>query len=262
MKCQVIIPMTGKGSRFKAVGYKNLKPFIEVCGKPMLEWAVSMYPEDYEFVFICRYSSMSQNELVVLHNIANTRSSVIVYIDEQNWKKQGPVKDVLEASDSISNSLPSFINYCDFFCLWDCDNFVKKAYERDIAGAIPCYTGFHPNLIPTKNVYASCLKDMNDNLIEIREKHSFDKDKTKAHHSPGIYYFKDGRTLKKYCQKLVDEGPALNGEFYASFVYSKMLEDDLEIWVPDNIKYFCQWGTPEDLEEFNMWMKIMKGVEV
>ena len=30
---QIIIPMTGYGSRFVAAGYKELKPFIKIQGK-------------------------------------------------------------------------------------------------------------------------------------------------------------------------------------------------------------------------------------
>ena len=37
---KIIIPMTGYGSRFAAAGYKELKPFIEVQGRPILQWIV------------------------------------------------------------------------------------------------------------------------------------------------------------------------------------------------------------------------------
>lgn len=51
----IIIPMTGYGSRFVAAGYKELKPFIPVMGKPIIEWIVKgMYPEEEQFIFVCR----------------------------------------------------------------------------------------------------------------------------------------------------------------------------------------------------------------
>ena len=37
---QIIIPMTGYGSRFVAAGYKDLKPFIPIMGHPIIEWIV------------------------------------------------------------------------------------------------------------------------------------------------------------------------------------------------------------------------------
>ena len=49
----VIIPMTGYGSRFVAAGYKELKPFIPVMGIPIVEWIVTrMYPTDVNFIFV------------------------------------------------------------------------------------------------------------------------------------------------------------------------------------------------------------------
>lgn len=44
---QIIIPMTGYGSRFVAAGYKDLKPFIPIMGHPIIEWIVKrMYPQE------------------------------------------------------------------------------------------------------------------------------------------------------------------------------------------------------------------------
>lgn len=56
---------------------------------------------------------------------------------------------------------------------------------------------------------------------------------------------------------MMEANDVLNGEFYASLVYNYMTHNS--VWCPDNIKYFCQWGTPEDLKEFEMWMNILKG---
>lgn len=246
--------MTGFGSRFVAAGYDSLKPFIKVENKTMIEWVVSMYPEDTQFVFICRNEGYDKKyDFSILSRIA--KNYKIFWV--KDWVKLGPVNDVLRASEVIDDNVPSVINYCDFFCLWDANKFNEEALERKCLGAIPCYTGFHPHLIPKKNLYASCNVDDSHNLIEIREKFSFNEDKTKAHHSPGIYWFNSGKTLKKYCQKLIDSRNSLNGEYYASLVYNEVVKDG-DVWVPDNVKYFCQWGTPEDLREFELWMKILK----
>ena len=137
----------------------------------------------------------------------------------------------------------------------------QKILDRDCEGCVPCYTGFHPHLIPEKNLYASCQVDENGDLIEIREKYSFEQDKMKAKHSPGVYYFKSGAIMKEYCRKLVDSEIRVNGEFYASLPYNQMVQDGWKVWVPTDIPYFCQWGTPEDLKEFEYWMKIMRGLK-
>lgn len=256
---KIIIPMTGYGSRFVAAGYKELKPFIQVKGKPILEWIINgMYPDEKDILFICRKEHIDNIDGMKdkLLSIAPTAS--IYEIDD--WIKKGPVYDILRASDEIDNQEAAIINYCDFYMTWKWNKVKKSIIQRNCDGCVPCYTGFHPHLLPKKNLYASCRTDNNGNLIEIREKYSFEADKTRAKHSPGVYYFRTGELLKKYCQKLVDSKQELNGEYYASMPYNYMVEDGLKVWIPVNIDYFCQWGTPEDMKESIYWLDIMKGV--
>lgn len=284
----IIIPMTGYGSRFVAAGYQELKPFIPVMGKPIIEWIVKgMYPEDVHFVFVCRGEHLKKDPSMRERLLALAPDAVIVVIEE--WVKKGPVYDVLrayralcavkaagqetdllngmriennEAAGKFDKEDGCIINYCDFYMTWDFAAFAKEAKERDCDGAVPCYTGFHPNLLPQKNFYASCLTDEKDNLVEIREKYSFEKDKTKAKHSPGVYYFKNGAVMEKYCQMLTEhEECAINGEYYASLPYNFMVRDGLKVWIPTNVSYFCQWGTPEDMKEFVYWTDLVRKAE-
>lgn len=254
---QIIIPMTGYGSRFVDAGYKELKPFIRIQDKPIIQWIIDgMYPCEENIMFVCRkehLDTISEMQETLLEIAPKAK---IFAIDD--WIKRGPVYDILRASEIINDKEPVIINYCDFYMSWDWESFKKKLEERDPDGCVPCYTGFHPHLMVFKNYYASCLTDEEDNLIEIREKYSYEKDKTKAKHSPGNYYFKNGAYLKKYCRALVNSGNEINGEYYASMPYNFMVKDGLKVWVPTNIDYFCQWGTPEDMKESVYWINLMK----
>lgn len=266
----VIIPMTGYGSRFVAAGYKDLKPFIKIMNKPIIEWIVTkMYPSDVQFIFVCRGEHLKDDPSIRERLLELAPEATIVVIED--WVKKGPVYDVLRAyrmlcEEDGKKAIKDFdtkdgciINYCDFYMAWDYAAFAKEVKERDCDGAVPCYTGFHPNLLPEKNYYASCLTDEEDNLIEIREKYSFEKDKTLAKHSPGVYYFKNGDVMEKYCQILTEHDEcAINGEYYASLPYNFMVRDGLKVWVPTNVEYFCQWGTPEDMQEFVYWTDLIQ----
>lgn len=283
----IIIPMTGYGSRFVAAGYQELKPFIPVMGKPIVEWIVKgMYPEDVHFVFVCRGEHLKKDSSMRDRLRALAPKADLVSVED--WVKKGPVYDVLRAYRALCAAQESgaaadlsngvrveksakknfdkedgcIINYCDFYMSWDFNAFAKEAKARDCDGAVPCYTGFHPNLLPQKNFYASCLTDEDDNLVEIREKYSFEKDKTKAKHSPGVYYFKNGAIMEKYCQMLTEhEECAIGGEYYASLPYNFMVRDGLKVWIPTNVSYFCQWGTPEDMREFVYWTDLVRKAE-
>jgi NDP-sugar pyrophosphorylase family protein len=257
---KIIIPMTGNGSRFVAAGYKDLKPLIKVSGMPVIQWIVErMYPKDTPFLFVCRQEHLERIPELRRTLTAIAPNSEIFAIDD--WVKLGPVYDVLRAASSIDDDERCAINYCDFYMRWDYGRFEREVAARDCDGCVPCYTGFHPHLLVPENLYASCRVDADNNLLEIREKFSFTEDKTLTLHSPGVYYFRSGAILKKYCQMLVDSGETLKGEYYASLIYNNMVRDGLKVWVPANTTQFCQWGTPEDLQEYEFWISLIQGGE-
>lgn len=257
MKTQIFIPMTGNGSRFKAKGYEELKPFIKVHNKAIIEWVVKLFPGDESNInFICRSEHIE--DLTYFKKGLKIASKNAKIIPVSDWKKKGPVFDVLSIQDYIEEDFRIFISYCDYYMHWDYKKFKKEVIARDCEGAIPCYTGFHPHLIPDKNVYGTCLVDNKENLIEIKEKHVWNEDKTMDYISPGMFYFKNGTLLKKYCTKMINDGEKINGENYMSLVYNFLVNDGLKVWCPANVSKFCQWGTPEDLEEYLYWAAIIK----
>ena len=249
----VVIPMTGIGQRFKDQGYRSPKPLIEVLGKPIIQWICSMFPENQNFVFLCRDEHLQTTEMAAILKKISPNAKIV----SCEGHKLGPVYTILKCQNEISDENEIIVSYCDYYMHWNFQKFTNEIRLKKPDGAVPCYTGFHPHLIPQKNLYASCKVDSDFNLLEIREKFSYEADKTKALHSPGTYYFKSGRLLKRYCQKHFDSNEHLNGEFYMSLVYNELVKDKLHVYVPQNIPYFCQWGTPEDLNEFLIWNKIV-----
>lgn len=250
---KIVIPMSGLGKRFADAGYTDIKPLIKVHGKPIIEWVVSMFPGDNDFIFICRNEHLEKTELKsVLNRIAP--EGKIIGIDGH---KYGPVYAVSKVFDLINDEEEVIVNYCDFYQKWDFLDFVFTVNKLKVDGAIPCYTGFHPHLLHPQNLYASCKVDESKFLLEIREKFSFEIDKTKAYHSGGTYYFSKGKFVKKYFQMMIDEDVNLNGEYYVSLVYNLMLRDNFKVLVYDQVPFFCQWGTPSDLEEYLTWSKII-----
>ena len=55
----IVIPMAGAGSRFVVAGYKDPKPFIDVMGKPMIQWVIGNLATEIEHRFIKQ--GMSRN---------------------------------------------------------------------------------------------------------------------------------------------------------------------------------------------------------
>lgn len=244
---KIIIPMSGVGSRFQRAGYKVIKPLIKVDGHPMVEHVINMFPGKDDFIFICNKEHLALTNLKeVLLGIKP--SGEIVAIDPH---KMGPVYAVLKAKELIDDNEQVMVSYCDFSVYWDYDDFKKTVRNKLCDGCVTAYKGFHPHLLG-EGFYAGMQSDEENNMLEIREKHSFTENKMDSYQSAGSYYFSKGSYIKKYFQLLMDKNMNINGEYYVSSVYQLMKQDGLKIHIYD-LLHFLQWGTPEDLEEYTYW---------
>ncbi len=246
---QIVIPMAGTGKRFVDAGYKDIKPLIKVDGKPIIEYVVNLFPGENDFVFICNKEHLSTTPLRrVLKKLQP--NAVIVPIDGH---KLGPIETVLRGKEYIKDNEPIIINHCDFFQLWDYRKFKKKVTKEKVDGAIICYKGFHPHLLGP-DFYAGVKTDKDNVFIETKEKFSYTPNKMDTWQSSGMYYFRNGALAKKYLQMAKDKKLLTNGEYFIPWAYNLMKKDKLHSIVFP-AEYFCQWGTPKDLEAYLYWSK-------
>ncbi|MCP1228822.1 glycosyltransferase family protein, partial [Acetobacter fabarum] len=56
--------------------------------------------------------------------------------------------------------------------------------------------------------------------------------------------------------QLMAREDSLNGEYYASMIFNHLVADGLPVYAPANVNHFCQWGTPQDVDEYHYWTKI------
>jgi NDP-sugar pyrophosphorylase family protein len=246
---KIVVPMSGTGSRFMKAGYKMPKPLIEVHGKPIIEHVVNLFPGEDDFIFICNEEHLQLTNLRSELNRIKPSGRIVSIAPH----KLGPVYAVSKICDLLEDNVPVITTYCDYFMNWDYQDFKNTVERTGCDGAIPSYIGFHPHLLPEKNLYASTLVDADGYMVEIKEKQSYTADKALTPHSAGMYYFSKGSYIKKYFQKLMDDDIALNGEYYISLVYNLLQADGLKTLIYTNVSHFCQWGTPEDLEEYHYW---------
>lgn len=246
---KIIIPMSGIGKRFVEAGYWSPKPLIKVDGKPIIEHVISMFPKGSEFIFICnnnhRLVTSLETTLITL-----VPDSTIIWIDPHD---KGPVHATTYVYPYIKDDEEVLISYCDYYMTFDVEGMLEKVRTSNYAGAVPSYTGFHPHLLH-KKLYGGVKVDSDNLMLEYQEKHSFTDDPMKSHHSVGMYYFKNGREFKTYSDELLASDIRINGEAYTSMVYYLYLRDSKKIYVPEPT-HFMQWGTPEDLEEYEAWSR-------
>ncbi len=243
---QIVIPMAGRGDRFRRAGYPDIKPLIPVDGRPIIEHVVSMFPGEKDFLFICARDHLQTTPLAsVLRALAP--SGRIVGIEPH---KQGPVPTLLAAEEHVRDDSPVVLNYCDFFQEWDWQRFKDEMAAGGYDGAITAYRGFHPHSLGPNNYAYMREKDLL--LLEICEKKPYTADKMREFASAGTYYFSSGALLKETFRRALAEGLSTNGEFYASTPYNLLVREGRRVRVFE-VPRFLQWGTPEDLAEYRKW---------
>jgi len=247
----IIIPMSGIGNRFIQAGYKDPKPLIVVDGKPIIEHVCDLFPNEDKFTFICNSKHLAETNMrEVLLSIKQTANIVEI----PNHKK-GPVYAVSLIENLIEDDEEVIVNYCDFGTYWDYEDFLKHTRDRDADGAIPSYKGFHPHMLGSTN-YAF-MRDENQWMLEIKEKEPFTDNRMNEYASNGTYYFKKGAYVKKYFKEIMDKDINLKGEYYVSLIYNLLIQDNLKVSIYD-VQHMLQWGTPQDVEEYNTWSKYFK----
>jgi len=245
--------MSGIGQRFLSAGYQKPKPLIEINGRPMIEYVVSMFPGNHEFVFICNRQHLEETNMREVLNRIKPNGKII----SVEPHKKGPIFSIVQAEDEIKDDEGVLVSYCDLYMDWDFDAFQNEMRSGKWHGAIPSITGFHPNLIHQK-LFAGVLTDGNGRMLDIQEKHSFTENMMDSHHSTGVYYFSRGADLKRYAHELIDTDTNIKGEFYASMPYYLYKRDGRPVFVPE-VERFIALGTPEDLEEFEAWSRLILG---
>ena len=250
---QIIIPMSGFGERFRKAGYSTPKPLIKVDGKPIIAHIIDLFPEEVNFLFICNQEHLD-NPTYGLANILTQYcpSGIIIGIPPH---KLGPVYAVLACERAISREKKVIVNYCDFSCLWSWKEFKKFVVANQCAGAIPAYKDFHPHSLGNTN-YAYMLEK--DGWVQdIQEKQPFTANRMQEYASSGTYYFSSGQLMLSAFKETIKNQLSLDGEFYVSLAYKSLLIKKLPVAIFP-IKYFMQWGTPEDLRVYEEWSKIFQ----
>ena len=236
--------MSGMGNRFVQAGYSTPKPLIEMNGMPIIEHVVKMFPGETDFIFICNSKHLAETNMrAILEQLAP--QGQIVEIPPH---KKGPVYAVHYIEHLLNDEEEVIVNYCDFSCYWNYADFLKHTRSRNADGAVPAYKGFHPHMLGTTN-YAF-MRDDKQWMLEIKEKEPYTDNRMEEYASMGTYYFKKGAAVKKYFKTLMDEDINLNGEFYVSLIYNLLVKDGLTVSIYD-VQHMLQWGTPQDVEEYN-----------
>ena len=235
-KCNILIPMAGRGSRFEEQGYTDKKPFIDVNGKPMIHRVIENlgmeFDKEYMFIMICLQEDYDKYDFTEFEKVIGHNSYDVVILDDVT---EGAAQTILQAKDLINDDTPLMTMNSDQLVDWDIERLFEMCEQFD--GVIPCFYG-------EGNAWSYARTLDNGYVQEVAEKKQISKYAT-----AGYYYWKKGSDYVKYAEQMIKDNSRTNGEFYVAPVYNWAVKDGKRVGVFMVDKCYSL-GTPEDLEEY------------
>lgn len=233
----IVIPMAGAGSRFKAEGYELPKPFIDVNGKMMIERVLDgvNYPNAHYTLIIQKAFEEENKEQ--LEKLVNRYHVAFISVEKLT---QGASCTALAAHEIINNNLP--VIFADSDNIFDnhvFKDFVDDCLNRRLDGSLLTFN-------TDKDCFSFAKTDANGIVSETREKEAISK-----HAITGVYMFARGADFVKCAIDMMIYGDKAKNEFYMSNVYNWAVKKGLKVGVYD-IKpedWDCV-GTPAQLRDY------------
>jgi len=239
----IVIPMAGRGSRFKDAGYAFPKPLIDIQGKTMIEIVVNNLRAsiDHRFIFIVQKEHYETYDLYnILKNASHNKFEIVVI----NGITEGAACTVLTAIEYINTDDDLLIANSDQFITTSIDAFIESGQEPQKDGLIMTFSASHPK-------WSYALVDENNKVLEVAEKKVISDQAT-----VGIYYFKKGKDFVEGAQHMIQKNIRYNNEFYVCPVYNELILQDKNIYIHRiNPTEMHGLGTPEDLRDFLTFVK-------
>lgn len=232
----VVIPMSGRGSRFEKAGFALPKPLIEVNGKPMIQVVVENLGVRGKYIFLVLKEHYEKYQLkYLLPLICGANPCEIVLVDQVT---EGAACTVLLAEQLINDDQELLIANSDQHVVWDGEFFLRYMKNRVADGGIVTFLGTDP-----KWSFAQ-VEEGTGLITGVAEKNPISN-----HATVGIYYFNQGSRFVRGAQEMIAKNIRVNNEFYVCPVYNQLIAAGDKIYNYP-IPKMSGLGTPEDLAKY------------
>lgn len=233
-KVHYIMPMAGRGSRFKNLGIDVPKPLIEIYGKPFFYWSTRSITK---FLDIASLSFVVLQEHIDNFNIDK---EIYKYFPQANIYAlpevtEGAVITCMEGIKNIIDDLPVIFNDCDhLFKSTSLNNFLNNDFDSSISGILITFNS-------NEAKYSFVGKDDKGNVIRTVEKEVISNEAI-----CGCYYFRNKDVFLSSANEYLKK--CNYSEYFTSGVYNVMIENKL-IVKSLSTDFHISFGVPEEYDE-------------
>ena len=228
----ILIPMSGRGSRFAQQGYAKPKPLIEFLGKPMVQHVLENLGLHNTFTLCVLREHYDADPALFAKLRLMAADLNLVFVDQVT---QGAAETCLLARQYIKPKETLFIANCDQMMVWDQDHFEEWLVAERLDGAMLTFF---------KDTTAYSYVEVDDRGLAIR---TAEKQVISPHATTGIYVWTRGEDFVWAAEQMIADDVRVNGEFFVCPVYNWNIArgDRIGIYPPQE-----HWpiGMPEDLD--------------
>jgi UDP-N-acetylglucosamine diphosphorylase / glucose-1-phosphate thymidylyltransferase / UDP-N-acetylgalactosamine diphosphorylase / glucosamine-1-phosphate N-acetyltransferase / galactosamine-1-phosphate N-acetyltransferase len=228
----IVIPMAGRGLRFRVAGFDRPKPLIDVAGRPMYAWAVDSLPLQYarELVFVVLRTQEFITDLV--EDITQRYAEFHPRIEYVPEVTRGQAETALAALGE-GNDVPLLIHNADTSFVVD-DLWIRRVYDTRQDGALLVF--------PSQEGRWSYSRTGKDgSVVEVREKQVISE-----WASTGSYWFRSTMRFRSLVDRDKRANGGLSGELYVAPLYNHLIQEGGRVTNVPVDEMAC-FGTPEDL---------------
>ena len=231
-KYNLLIPMVGKGQRFRDEGFTLPKQLVEVGHKQMIDWSLSCIKTDEcNVIFVIRKDTVDNNQMDEVLRQKFGEDIDIVIVDRET---EGTVCSCLYAEDYIDNNFPLVISTLDMYFE---PHFNPADIDDDVDGAVLTFYADNP---------AYSYSELGrDGYV----KRTAEKEVISNHSHVGLYYFTRGKDFVRLASEMIKRNIRVKNEFYIAPLYNLFIEEGMKIGIHP-IKQLWSMGTPCERKHF------------
>lgn len=227
----IVMPMAGKGQRFKDAGYSMPKPFIDVNGASMYRRALAPFVSVSDRVILITQED-HQPYFEAEPNYIHRSDKVFL-----SGPTEGAACSVLAARAFIDNYEPLLIVNCDQLMTFNAFNWSVLANNSAADGVIFTFLASGPK-------WSYVALDPLLRVSQVAEKVEISEIAT-----CGAYWWKEGRAFCEAADKMIADNTRTNNEFYVAPVYNELIKEGGNVY-PFMVDQMTSLGTPEFLADY------------
>ncbi len=244
-----LVPMAGKGSRFKKEGYNVLKPLIQIGKKSMFIKSSQTFPNAKKWVFIFKDSKKLRNSNLIQIIDETFAVNKIIKITEIT---SGQAATCLLAKQDLNLNKSLFIASCDYMTIYNEQKWKNEINNKEID--IFIWTFKTKNIIVRNhNAFAYCKIDEETGIVkQIIEKEVISDSPENDHMVVGSFWFRRSNDFIQSAENSIFNNVNVKGEHYIGNSLNYLIGKGKKIKVFE-IEKWISFGDPFELEIYNYW---------